>query len=79
MVQSVKRPPLGLGPGPSGWGAWVVQSVKRPPLGLGPGPGVTVPEIEAHIGLCADSVEPAWDSFFPRSVPLHCSLTLSQK
>ena len=35
--------------------AWVAQSVKRPTLDLGSGHDLTVPEIESHVGLCADS------------------------
>ena len=37
-------------------------SVKRQTLDFGSGHDLTVCEIEPHIGLCADSVEPAWDS-----------------
>ena len=43
-------------------GLLVAQSGKRPTLGLGSGHDLTVHEIEPHVGLCADSVEPAWDS-----------------
>ena len=43
----------------------VVQSVKRPALDLGSGHDLAVCEIEPHVGLCADSVGPAWDSLSP--------------
>ena len=39
------------------WGAWVTQLVECRTLDFGSGH-----EIEPHVGLCADSVEPAWDS-----------------
>ena len=58
-------------------GAWVAQLVKRPTLDFGSGQDLTVPEIEPCVGLCADSVEPAWDSFSPSlSPPLPHSLPL---
>ena len=44
------------------WGAWVPQLVKRLTLGFGSGHGLLVCEFKPRIGLCADSVEPAWDS-----------------
>ena len=40
-------------------GAWVAQSVKWLTLDFSSGHDLTVPEIEPHIGLCADSIEPA--------------------
>ena len=43
----------------------MAQSVKRPALDLGSGPDLTVCEFEAHVGLCAAGVEPAWDSVSP--------------
>ena len=43
-------------------GAGVVQSVKHQTLGFGSGTNLTVREIELCVGLCTDSVEPAWDS-----------------
>ena len=47
-----------------GRGAWVAQSVKHPTLNCGSGPDLTVRGIEPHVGLCADSAEPAWNSLF---------------
>ena len=56
----------------------MAQSVKRPTLGFGPGHGPTVHEFEPQVGLCADSVEPAWDSLSPSlSLPRPCSSPLS--
>ena len=46
------------------WGAWVAQSVKRPTFDFGSGHGLTVRELEPHIGLCADSAEPVWEMFY---------------
>ena len=44
----------------------MAQSVKPPTLGLAQlAHDLTVGEIEPHVGLCADSAEPAWDSFSP--------------
>ena len=40
-------------------GVWVAQLVKRPTLNFGSGPDLTVREFEPHIGLHADSAEPA--------------------
>lgn len=58
-------------------GAWVTQSVKCLTLDFGSGHDLTADEIEPHIGLCADSVEPAWDlSLYPSSTHVH-SLSLS--
>ena len=49
---------------------FVVQSVKHPTLDFDSGHGLMVCEIKPHIGLCADSAEPAWDSVsFSLSVP----------
>ena len=45
----------------------MVQSVKRPTRGFGSGDDLMVPEFEPGVGLCADSMEPAWDSV---SLPL---------
>ena len=58
----------------------MVQPVKRPTLDFSSGHDLTVHEFEPHIGLCADSVEPAWDSpFLSLSVPLPLMLSLSLK
>ena len=60
------------------WGAWVAQSVKHLTLDFSSGHDLMVHEIEPHCGLCADSVEPAWDSLSPSlsAPPMH---TLSLK
>ena len=59
----------------------MAQSVKRPTLDLGSGRDLMVCEFEPHIGLCADRVEPAWNSLSLLSLPLpHLgSLSLSLK
>ena len=60
------------------WGAWVAQSVERPTLGLGSGHHLMVRGFKPHIGLRADSVEPAWDSLSPSlSVPPRLTLSVS--
>ena len=41
----------------------MAQSVKRPIVDFSSGRDLTICEIEPHVGLCADSVELAWDSF----------------
>ena len=46
-------------------GTWVAQSVKHLTLDFGSGHDLMVYDIKPHIGLCADSVEPAWDSLSP--------------
>ena len=39
----------------------------------GPGHGLMVPKIEPHVGLCANSAEPLWDSLCPSlSLPFLC-------
>ena len=43
----------------------MVQSVKRLTLGFSIGHDLMVREFEPHIGLHADSAEPAWDSLSP--------------
>ena len=56
------------------WGTWVVQLVKRLTLDFGSGHDLIVREIEPCIQLCADGVEPVWDSVsLPLSLPLLCS------
>ena len=52
--------------------AWVAQLVKYPTLDLSSGHDLMVCEFEPRIGLCADSMEPAWDSLSP-------SLSLDRK
>ena len=51
-------------------GTWVAHSVKRPALDFGSGHDLTFLGIEPCVGLCAVSVEPAWDSLSPPSLPL---------
>ena len=46
-------------------GAWVAQSVTRLTLDFSSGHGLTVGEIEPHIGLRTDSVGPAGNSLSP--------------
>ena len=41
------------------WGAWVAQLGKRPTLDFSSCRGLTVREIEPHVWVWADSVEPA--------------------
>ena len=41
---------------------WVAQLVKPPTLDFSSSDDLLDCEIELHIGLCAGSVEPAWDS-----------------
>ena len=45
--------------------AWVAKLVDHPTLDLGSGHDLAVCETKSLIGLCADSAEPAWDSFSP--------------
>ena len=59
------REPQGWRPqhrGETWWGAWRAQSVERLTLDFGSGHNLMVPGIEPRTGLCADSMEPAWDS-----------------
>ena len=54
-----------------GRGAWVTQLVQHPTLEFGSGHDLKVCEFKPHVKLCADSVEPAWDSMSPSlSAPL---------
>ena len=50
----------------------MAQSVECPTLDFGLGLDITVFHgMEPHVGLCTDSVEPAWDSVSsPLSAPL---------
>ena len=53
-----------------GFGAWVAQLVKHTiHLVFGSGHDLTVGGSEHHVWLCADSVEPAWDSLAPSLCP----------
>ena len=61
-------------------GAWVTQSVKNPALDFSSGHELTVCGFRAHVGLCASSAEPAWDSLslpLSLSAPLPLALSLS--
>ena len=57
----------------------MAQSVKHLTLGFGSGRDLVVPGIEPHIGLCAGSPDPAWDSLSNSAAPLLAlSLSLSK-
>ena len=60
------------------WGAWVAQVVEGPNLDFGSGHNLTVLEFKSCIWLCADSVEPAWDSQSP-SLCVSLSVSLKNK
>ena len=47
----------------------MAQLVKHLTLGFSSGGDLVVREFEPHIGLCADSAEPAWDSLSPSPAP----------
>ena len=58
--------------------AWVAQPAKHPTLDLNSGQDLIVHEFEAHVKLCTDSVESAWNSLFSSltvlaSVGSHCT------
>ena len=58
-------------------GAWVAQLVKHPSLDLSSNHDLTVHRFKFCIGLCTDSVEPAWDSVsLPFCPSPTCSLSL---
>ena len=58
----------------------MAQLVKRLTLGVGSGHDLAVCEVKPCVGLLADSVEPAWDSFSPSpSIARTRSLALSLK
>ena len=64
----------------------MAQLVERRTPDLGSGHDLAVCELEPRVGLCADSVEPVWDSLSPSLCPslararsLSLSLSLSQK
>ena len=44
---------------------WVAQSVEYPTVDFSSGHDLMVHGIEPHVGLCTDSMEPAWDSLCP--------------
>ena len=55
----------------------MVELVKHPKLDLGSGCDLTVYEFEPHVGLGADSTEPAWDFVSLSLCPSPLSLSLS--
>ena len=60
----------------------MAQSVEHLTLAFGSGQDLTVCKFEPHVGLCAGSVEPAWDSLsLPLSLcaPPALSLNLSKQ
>ena len=60
----------------------MAQSVKHLILDFSSGRNLTVREFEPRFGLCADSMESAWDSLSPSlsaPSPLVLSLSLSFK
>ena len=62
------------------WSTWVAQWVERLTLHFSSCYELTVCEFESHVGLCADSVESAWDSFsLPLPLPYLFSPSLRNK
>ena len=58
----------------------MAQSVKVPTLDFGSGLDLMVREFQSHVRLCADRVEPAWNSLSLRPSPaLSPSLSLKIK
>ena len=58
----------------------MAQLVRRLTFGFSSGHDLMVCEFEPHVGLQADSMEPAWDSFSPSlSTPPLLALCLSLK
>ena len=51
----------------------MARSVEHPIPDLGSGRDLAVCGIRSRVGLCTDSMEPAWDSLFPRSLPFPLS------
>ena len=60
------------------WGHPGAQPGKRPILHLGSGHDLNGREIEARVGLRADSAEPAWDSLSPDTHPALPAHSLSK-
>ena len=58
-------------------GTWVAQSVTCATLDFSSGHDLMVHEFQSRIGLCADSVEPAWDFSLPLSLPLTGLISVS--
>ena len=60
------------------WDAWVAQVVEHLTLDFSSGHHLTVCGFKPHVGLCADSAEPARDSLSPPlSAPHQLTLSLS--
>ena len=59
-------------------GAWVAQLVKCLTLDFGSDHDLMVREFKPCIWLCADDVEPSWDSIPPPPFPPLLVLYLSQ-
>ena len=74
MVQLVKH----LAPDCSSGHDLTVVGSSPVSLGFGSGHDLQVRGIEPHVRLCADSVEPAWDSLSSLSAPPLLMLPLSQ-
>ena len=55
----------------------MAQLIKCPTLDLSSGHDLMVCEIEPHLRLCADSVEPAWDFLSPSPPTPHRARALS--
>ena len=62
-----------------GGSAWVAQSIKHQTiLDVGLGHDLMAREFELHVELCANSVEPAWDSLSaPPQHMLTCARSIS--
>ena len=60
-------------------GAGVAQSVECLTLDFGSGHDLTAHEFKPCVGLCTDSMEPAWDFLSPLSASFSLSLFLFQK
>ena len=61
-------------------GPWMAQLVKHLTRDFSSGLDLVVHEFEPHIRLCADGVQPAWDSVSPSLCPSPTrSLCLSPK
>ena len=58
------------------WAPGWPSRFKSPILGFSSGHDLMVHDIEPHVGLCADSVDPAWDSV-PLSAPPLLTLPVS--
>ena len=56
----------------------MAQLVKCATLDFSSGHDLTFGEFKPRVGLCSDSVEPAWDSVsLSLSLPLPCLLSIS--